>query len=687
MNFSGLLLYLLSISVSLLHVHALSIARSPIRHASLIQDLHFSQSPKSLDASSNFQVEFTISKEQQRIQLNLQPSRNVISRLTDVRHVGPDGASGLSNTLIGRDSPLLYKGDAFISDVEKQTWRKVGWARIMVRSRNGRYLLEGVFNLDGDYHHISPSSNLRNKQFKLDGKLPATDAPYMVVWKESDNVEHDGGIFQRSLSNASICGTQSLDRRSFSLDLDDRDQKRDTPRYGFVERVRRQNGIGQIDPVDVIGQTSGCPSTRRVAMIGVATDCSYTAEFDSLEDARENIISQINIASQVYEDAFNISLAIRNLTISDSSCPSTGSTTTAWNLPCSSNADISRRLSLFSEWRSQFSDENAAWSLMSACESGSTVGMAWIGNICSRGGRSWRGGSSVASANVVIRTAAEWQVFAHELAHNFGASHDCTSETCSGDSPVEGCCPLSRSTCDASGQYIMNPRSGRELREFSPCTIGTICTAIGDDLIDTSCLVDEDDAPDINESQCGNGIVEPGEACDCGGEEGCPENSCCNPSTCQLQSGAACDPATDACCTDQCQIASSGQVCRESTGSCDPEETCDGESSRCPEDERDDSCGDDNGGGGSGGRGGGSGGGSGRSWFDENRTVVIAVAASVGGVIVALILGCFIASCVRKRRRRVGNRLQKNSPFDANNTPPVAMGEAPAMPRMVHRYM
>ena len=262
----------------------MSIARSPIRHASLIQDLHFSQSPKSLDASSSFQVEFTISKEQQRIQLNLQPSRNVISRLTDVRHVGPDGTSGLSNTLIGRSSPLLYKGDAFISDVEKQTWRKVGWSRIMVRSRNGRYLLEGVFNLDGDYHHISPSSNLRNKQFKLDGKLPATDAPYMVVWRESDNVEQDGGIFQRSLSNASICGTQSLDRRSFSLDLDDRDQKRDTPRYGFVERVRRQNGIGQIDPVDVIGQTSGCPSTRRVAMIGVATDCSYTAEFDSLEE-------------------------------------------------------------------------------------------------------------------------------------------------------------------------------------------------------------------------------------------------------------------------------------------------------------------------------------------------------------------------------------------------------------------
>ncbi|KAF4465012.1 Adam protease adm-b [Fusarium albosuccineum] len=550
----------------------------------------------------------------------------------------------------------------------------------MLRNRDGRHFLDGAFNLDGDYHHMSLSSNLRNARLSEDGLLPKRDLPYMVVWRESDTAEYESSISQRSYSNASLCAAENPNRRR-SFDLG-----------GLLGHTRRQDPdgtLGGFDPVDVIGDTDGCPSSRRVALIGVATDCEYTAEFDSVEDARSNIVSQVNVASQVYEDAFNIALAVRNLTISDASCPSSSSTSTPWNAACASNVDISGRLSLFSEWRNRFQDDNAAWTLLSACESGSTVGMAWIGNICSLRSGS-RGGSSVASTNVVIRTAAEWQVFAHELAHNFGASHDCTSSTCSGNNAAS-CCPLSASTCDADGQYLMNPQSGRSLESFSPCTIGTICTAMGRDMIDTSCLVDEDDVPDIEESQCGNGIVEPGETCDCGGEEGCAEDSCCNPTTCQLRSGAECDPDTDSCCTDQCQVAARGQVCRSSTGPCDPQETCDGESSRCPEDDQssggngcpDDSSDND-------------GGGSGKSWFDRNRTVVIAVSSSVGGVLVALVAICLLTSCLRRRRRAAGNRLQKNNPF-ADPTPPGAPPRAPPVateqqqvptaPPMVHRYM
>ncbi|PKS05404.1 hypothetical protein jhhlp_008780 [Lomentospora prolificans] len=274
-------------------------------------------------------------------------------------------------------------------------------------------------------------------------------------------------------------------------------------------------------------------------MIGVATDCTYTAEFESVNDARENIISQINIVSQLYEDSFNIALAIRNLTISDASCPSTSSGTNRWNVPCSAGIDLTQRLSLFSDWRTQYRDNNAVWTLLSNCRSESTVGIAWVGNTCGSRSRSSQGGrtGTVSSTNVVSRTDAEWQVIAHEVAHNFGASHDCTSSTCIGGAASD-CCPLSESTCNAGAQYIMNPSTGRNVDSFSPCTIGSICTAIGRNLIDISCLVSEDEAPDINDSQCGNGIVEPGEACDCGGEEGCPENSCCNPSTCQLRTGA-----------------------------------------------------------------------------------------------------------------------------------------------------
>ncbi|KAJ4252306.1 hypothetical protein NW762_010903 [Fusarium torreyae] len=406
-----------------------------------------------------------------------------------------------------------------------------------------------------------------------------------------------------------------------------------------------------------------------------------------MQDARENIISQVNIASQVYEDTFNIALSIQNLTISDPSCPSDAPSSMPWNLGCTANIDISGRLNLFSEWRRDQRDDNAAWSLLTTCRSGSTVGIAWIGSLCNRArGSSFRGGgSSAASANVVARTSAEWQVFAHELAHNFGASHDCTASTCGGssDSASGDCCPLSRSTCDARDQYLMNPSSSPGLEEFSPCTVGTICTGMREEVVDASCLVSEDDVPDINDSQCGNGIVEPGETCDCGGEDGCPEDSCCNPSTCQLRRGAECDPTTDGCCTDQCQVAPSSRICRPSTGSCDPEETCDGSSSQCPVDEQNCNPDDEN----FGGRGGGSEG----SWIDRNRTTVIAVSASVGGFIVLVLAACLLVSCMRrKRRKEAQSQRQRVNTGDEPPTPAVQptaeVSQLPVSPRMVHRY-
>ena len=649
---------------------ALSIARNAIQQASVVVDLQFSRNPRRLDAASTFEVEFNLPDEQQKIRLNLQPTRNLILHQTDVQHVGPDG---LSNTLVSQGGlPLVYKGETLIRRGEAGRWRKAGWARVMVKPRQGKYLLEGVFSIDGDYHHVALNSNFRTSQLSPDYVLPKIDSPHMIVWKESE-VMNDGRMLPRSATNDSLCLSENYSLRQPSFPLDSRFVDKYT-HDGLHAHLRRQNGW--FDPVDVIGSTDGCPSERLVAMIGVATDCTYTAEFESVNDARENIISQINVASQVYEDTFNIALAIRNLTISDASCPSSSSSANPWNVPCSASVDVSQRLGLFTQWRAQYRDSNAAWTLLTACNSGSTVGIAWIGNTCGSGSSSSRRGRE-ASTNVVVRTNAEWQVIAHELAHNFGANHDCTSGTCSGGTASD-CCPLSESTCDAGGQYLMNPSTGRSVRNFSPCTIGSICTAIGRNLIDTSCLVSEADVPDINDSQCGNGIVEAGEACDCGGEEGCPENSCCNPSTCQLRSGAVCDPASDGCCTDQCQIAESGRVCRASTGSGDQQEVCDGSSSQCPADDQDSS---DNGDDWSGGAD------SGGSWLDENRALVIGLSSSIGGLIIALIAVCGIKSYV-KRRRRGGRRIQRNNlpGYGPPNYGFVAGGQVPRPPPMVYRY-
>lgn len=145
------------------------------------------------------------------------------------------------------------------------------------------------------------------------------------------------------------------------------------------------------------------------------------------------------------------------------------------------------------------------------------------------------------------------------------------------------CCPLSSSTCNAGAQYIMNPSTARGITDFSQCTIGNICSAMGRGSVKTQCFSSNKNVPLVTQAQCGNGIVEAGEDCDCGGTAGCGNNSCCDAATCKFKNNAVCDDSNEECCKS-CQFASSSTVCRASTGVCDPEEKCTGNSATCPTD-------------------------------------------------------------------------------------------------------
>ncbi|OJJ68928.1 hypothetical protein ASPBRDRAFT_209371 [Aspergillus brasiliensis CBS 101740] len=251
-----------------------------------------------------------------------------------------------------------------------------------------------------------------------------------------------------------------------------------------------------------------CSRPRRVALIGLAADCSYRAAFPSTDELRRGLISMVNTASEVYERTWNISLAIRNITISDESCPETPRRDTPWNVACSSG-DLDWRLQQFASWRRWHYDPNAYWTLMTNCPTGSVVGVSIVGGLC----------TSYSGANVVARTSNQWQVFAHESGHMFGATHDCESQACS--TSTGDCCPLSSNTCDAGGQYIMNPSSSTYQTSFSPCTVGQVCSLLRSGRVESDCLVHSNDTgptisgPSTPASECGNGIVENGEECDC----------------------------------------------------------------------------------------------------------------------------------------------------------------------------
>lgn len=560
-----------------------------------------------VNALSTFDLTFDLHGGKQKIKLTLSPNHDVIAEGATIQYLAPDG-SLRNSVLMDRLEYRVFKGQTWLQHHEGAEWTNVGWARVMVQQDGMDPLFEGAFRVDGDHHHVQTRTHFMQTKHALDPALESTQSEYMVVWRDSDIrsdlIEDNDGLFhaelRRSAGEQASCSADGLSFNTQSNHPVFRAmaKREDSTLWGsastrsiFGRQIDGQtngNSAG-VNLVSTIGNSNGCPSTRRVALVGIATDCTYTAEFNSTAAARAHVISVINSASVVYEDSFNITLGLQNLTVSDPNCPATAAASAPWNIGCSDSVTIQDRLNLFSSWRGERNDNNAYWTLLSTCATQSAVGLAWLGQVCvatSQVASSSDGNETVSGANVVVRTGTEWQVLAHETGHTFGAVHDCTSTTCADGQTVASsqCCPFSADTCDANGAFIMNPSTGPNIQKFSPCSIGNICSAIGRNSVKTNCLTANKDVTTISGSQCGNGIVESGEECDCGGTAGCTDNACCDATTCKFKANAVCDPSNEDCCTSTCQLSSNGTVCRASTGVCDPQEICSGTAATCPVD-------------------------------------------------------------------------------------------------------
>lgn len=581
-----------AVSVALLAAvtTATSYASPPIRNLALAKNVDILTQNHRVTAVSSFDLAFDVSG--QRIRLSLAPNHDLFVDGGKITHVNADGT-------IAREEPIerlqhkVYKGSAWLKRGNR--WDNVGWARVGIKRDGLDPLFEGTFTINHNHHHVKTSSNYRATRREEDVDIDVREKEFMVVFRDTDMRDSNERMELKKRTGDIGCPSDELIFNTLSdHPVYASMRRRDTSPSLITSLFRRQddlqpggNGAG-VDLSSTIGSTAGCPSTRKVALVGVAADCTYVKSFDGDKNkTQSNIMDVMNSASEVFESTFNISLGLANVLITEPDCPTQQQQATPWNQDCSGSITIQDRLNEFSSWRGKQNDNYSHWTLLSTCNTGSAVGLAWLGQACTTGsqGNSGSSNETVAGANVVIKTQTEWQVVAHETGHTFGAVHDCTSQTCADSDFVNSqqCCPLSSTACDAGGSFIMNPSTAATISKFSACSVGNICSALGRNSVKSTCLTNNKDVTLLTGQTCGNGIVEGDEQCDCGGTSGCDGNKCCNPTTCKFINNAVCDDSNEDCCHD-CSFASSSTVCRPSVGSCDPQETCTGSDPYCPAD-------------------------------------------------------------------------------------------------------
>ena len=233
-------------------------------------------------------------------------------------------------------------------------------------------------------------------------------------------------------------------------------------------------------------------------------------------------------------------------------------------------------LSAFSNWRaSNNAPLHDNGHLLSGHDfDGYVLGLAYLGTQCVR-----------QSAGGIDQTTLSYSpefnsiVVAHELGHNFNMHHDSVGNSCSaGVNIMSASLNPSADTSDTSSWT-----------RFSTCSATYFNDYVAN--FDLTCLYNEPTTA-YGDRSCGDGLLQPGEECDCGGPDCSSSDPCCDGTKCLLKSFVTFDGTTyapkcssrQACCTSKCLIEPPTHKCRPSQGQCDLDEFCDGENANCPRD-------------------------------------------------------------------------------------------------------
>lgn len=278
----------------------------------------------------------------------------------------------------------LYDGLVYVPSRQES----VGWARI---THIGGDEYDGVFTTDLGMYHLKAIS-VYDKTRREDDVVLLEPHSRHTNFVNSTHIlikDRDAYLTQLSKSNH-VLSNALLEQKNI--------EESGSPLFqinqcGVTNNVSPRNNT-QVLKSNLFNNLfkrgpEGCPASKKYMAMAAVADCSYYAVYQNSSRVLGLLLADWLAASKVYEDSFNVVLALSKVDIlqtcsTETSLDISPPPLTRWNQGCSSRYTIQKRLSDFSYWRGQQNDSFGLWHLMTACPTQPSVGIAWVSTICQK---------------------------------------------------------------------------------------------------------------------------------------------------------------------------------------------------------------------------------------------------------------------------------------------------------------
>ncbi|TWU71224.1 hypothetical protein ED733_001017 [Metarhizium rileyi] len=224
--------------------------------------------------SRNVRLSFVLDNvRREKVVLDLERNDDLYLNPIVVHHLASDGSVQSIDT-VPAGSNLAFRGTAYLEQQERggkpETWPTAGWARMFFFVQDGQQLGgAGAFIINGFEYHVMTDSAYRKTQSAGEPDMPMqSEGPYLIAWRELAEKPTERHELRRRQQENATCSITELDFNKIYLD----------PTVVDPDLTRRQNrGLDSLDLGSLVQSTPKCPMSRQIALLGVATDCDYTA--------------------------------------------------------------------------------------------------------------------------------------------------------------------------------------------------------------------------------------------------------------------------------------------------------------------------------------------------------------------------------------------------------------------------